>query len=56
MGIIGGYVGICLGYSLRQIPTVMRRIRETICNYFNKKINIYTMKEDNNVQEINQHN
>jgi hypothetical protein len=54
VGIVGGYVGICLGYSLRQVPTVIKRIRRTICKYFDREKESDTIKEDNGVQEINQ--
>jgi hypothetical protein len=36
VGIIGGYVGICLGYSLREVPTVVKRVKRKICEYFNR--------------------
>ena len=54
MGIIGGYVGICLGYSLREVPRVIKRIRRTIWKIFDREKEIDATNGENGVHEVNQ--
>ena len=47
VGIVGGYVGICLGFSLREIPTLINRISVTMRNF------LFIKREDKEIHVIN---